>query len=376
VYNPKAPKKIFGGVNAETDQEAFEMTGRFLASLVTVLMVIMLALLATQSLAGQAATSRSPSAANATKRTPPRTPWGHPDLQGTWDNHSITPLERPERFAGREFLTREEAIALEKEAAQRNAEIDSRERAGTTGDVGTAYNEFWWDRPTNVVETLRTSLIVDPPDGKVPPLVPGARTRQGESELAYRPLRATGNFEGGRGADTWTDRSLWERCITQGLPRISSGAYNSNIEIVQSPDHVVIYNEMIHESRVVALNGRPHLDQNIRQYQGDSLGRWDGETLVVDTTNFSEKTNFRGSTSGLHMIERFTRLGPNLLKYQATFDDPTTWTRPWTAENVWRTSKGRIYEYECHEGNYGLTGILAGAREEERAAQASKQSPK
>ena len=345
------------------------MIGRCLASVGTVALVIVLASMSSRSLAGQVAPagSKTTSAPTATKWIPPRTPWGHPDLQGTWDNHSITPLERPARFAGREFLTREEAIELEKEAVRQNAEIDSRERAGTAADVGTAYNEFWWDRPTNVVQTLRTSLIIDPPDGKVPPLVPGARNRQGETELAHRPLRATGAFESGRGADTWTDRSLWERCITQGLPRISSAAYNSNVEIVQSAGYVVISYEMIHESRLVPLDGRPHLDQNVRQYQGDSRGRWDGDTLVVDTTNFSDKTNFRGATSGLHMIERFTRLGPDALRYQVTFEDPTTWTRPWTAENVWRTSRGRIYEYECHEGNYGMAGILAGAREEEKA---------
>jgi hypothetical protein len=299
--------------------------------------------------------------------TAPRTPWGHPDLQATWDNHSITPLERPARFAGRAFLTREEAIALEKEAAKQNADIDSRDNAGTERDVGTAYNEFWWDRPTNTVPTLRTSLVIDPPDGRIPPLVPPARDRQGDAELARRPLRATGGFEGGRGADSWTDRSLWERCITQGLPRVSSNAYNSNIEIVQSPDHVVIHYEMIHESRVVPLGPRPHLDPTIRQYLGDSRGRWEGQTLVVDTTNFSDKTNFRGATSGLHMVERFTRTAPDALRYQATFDDPSTWTRPWTVENIWLTSRGQIYEYACHEGNYGLAGILAGGREADKA---------
>ena len=299
----------------------------------------------------------------------PRTPWGHPNLQGTWDIHTITPLERPARFAGREFLTPEEAIELEKEAARQNAEIDSRANAGTAQDVGLAYNEFWWDRAVNVVETRRTSLIIDPPYGQVPPLVPAARDRQGEVERAYRPLRATGGFEGGRGADSWTDRSLWERCVTIGLPRVSNNTYNSNVEIIQGTDHVVIHYEMIHESRIVPLDGRPHLHPSVRQYLGDSRGRWEGDTLVVDTTNFSEQTNFRGSTTGLHMIERFTRIGPNALRYQVTFDDPTTWTRPWTVETVWRTSRGQVYEYACHEGNYGLVGILAGARVEEKAAQ-------
>jgi hypothetical protein len=298
----------------------------------------------------------------------PRTPWGHPNLQGTWDIHTITPLERPARFAGREFLTPEEAIELEKEAARQNADIDSRANAGTAQDVGLAYNEFWWDRATNVVETRRTSLIVDPPDGRVPPLVAAARDRQGEVERAHRPLRGTGGFEGGRGADSWTDRSLWERCLTIGLPRIANNTYNSNVAIVQGTDHVVIHYEMIHESRIVPLDGRPHLDSSVRQYLGDSRGRWEGDTLVIDTTNFSDRTNFRGSTTGLHMIERFTRIGPTALRYQVTFDDATTWTRPWTVETVWRISRGQVYEYACHEGNYGLPGILAGARAEEKAA--------
>ncbi len=297
---------------------------------------------------------------------PPRTPWGHPDLQGTWDNHSITPLERPGRFAGREFLTQEEVAELEKRAIQENT--DEARFGDKVRDVEAAYNDFWWDRATNVVKTHRTSLIVDPPDGKIPALVPEARNRQGEVELSYRPLRATGGFEAGRGADSWFDRSLWERCITQGLPRISSAAYNSNIQIVQGPDRVIILYEMIHEARVVPLDGSPHLDQRIRQYLGDSRGHWDGNTLVVDTTNFTDKTNFRGSTSGLHMIERFTRLDPDTINYEVTFDDPTTWTKPWTAAIPWRKSQGRIFEYACHEGNYGMTGILNGGREEEKAS--------
>ena len=299
--------------------------------------------------------------------TPPKTPWGHPDLQGIWDNHSITPLERPARFAGREFLTPEEAADLEKKAIEENsdeARFENPER-----DVEAAYNDFWWDRATNVVKTHRTSLIVDPPDGKIPALVPEARERQGEAELRYRPLRATGGFEAGRGADSWFDRSLWERCITQGLPRISSAAYNSNIRILQSSDRVVILYEMVHEARIIPLDKSPHLDPHVRQWLGDSRGHWEGDTLVVDTTNFTDQTNFRGSTSGLHMIERFTRLDPDTINYEVTFDDPTTWTRPWTAAIPWRKSRGQIYEYACHEGNYGMIGILNGGREEDKAAQ-------
>ncbi len=324
---------------------------------------VIAALLATgPALAGQ--TPNTPSAArqSARKTSGPRTPWGHPDLQGTWDNHTITPLERPERFAGRAFLTKKEAAALEKQAVAENTD---EARQAPDRDVNTAYNDFWWDRATTVVGTKRTSLVVDPEDGKIPPLTPQARQRQA-AEVDHRPLRATGGFEGGRGADSWYDRSLWERCITQGLPRISSNAYNSNIAIVQTPQYVVIHHEMIHESRVVPLDGRPHVDSRLRLWMGDSRGHWEGETLVVDTTNFSDQTNFRGSTTGLHMIERITRVAADVLKYEVTFDDPTTWTRPWSAENLWNKSQGEIYEYACHEGNYGMLGILRGARWEEK----------
>ena len=310
---------------------------------------------------GQAPTEGR-AAGSATARPAPRTPWGHPDLQGTWDNHTITPLERPDSFAGREFLTKEEAAALEKRAVEENT--DEARQAGDR-DVNTAYNDFWWDRATTVVGSGRTSLIIDPKDGKIPALTPEAKQRQAV-ELDRRPLRATGGFEAGRGADSWFDRSLWERCITQGLPRISSGAYNSNIALFQTPDHVVIHHEMIHESRIIPLDSRPHLNQNLRVWMGDSRGRWEGDTLVVDTTNFSDSTNFRGSTTGLHMVERFTRVAPDVLKYEVTFEDATTWTRKWTAENLWKSSQGQIYEYACHEGNYGMVGILRGARAEEK----------
>ena len=296
------------------------------------------------------------------KASGPRTPWGHPDLQGTWDNHTITPLERPAQFAGRQFLTREEAAALEKQAI-----VENTDEARQTGDrdVNTAYNDFWWDRATNVVGSKRTSLVVDPEDGRIPPLTPQARERQA-GEPQHRPLRATGGFEAGRGADSWDDRSLWERCITQGLPRISSNAYNSNIAIYQTPAYVVIHHEMIHESRIIPLDNRPHLDSKLRLWLGDSRGHFEGETLVIDTTNFSDRTNFRGSTTGLHMIERITRVAPDALKYEVTFEDPSTWTRAWTAENVWSRSQGEIYEYACHEANYGIVGILKGARAEEK----------
>ena len=317
--------------------------------------------------AARAAAKTTAPAKTAKAWTPPRTPDGQPDLQGTWTNHTITPLERPSALAGKEVLAEEEASALEEQAAERS-NADRGRQVGSDADVGLAYNEFWWDRATTVVDTKRTSLIVDPPDGKIPPLTPEAQERA-KAEPDRRPLRATGGFQGGRDAGSWLDRSLWERCITQGLPRISSNAYNSNIEIVQGPDYVVIHHEMIHEARVVPLDGRPHLDPRIRQYLGDSRGHWEGKTLVVDTTNFGDMTNFRGSTTGLHMVERFTRVDADTLNYEVTFDDPTTWTRPWTAAIPWKKSQGQIYEYACHEGNYGMTGILSGGRAEEKAAE-------
>ena len=292
-----------------------------------------------------------------------RTPSGQPSLQGIWDLHSITRLERPDEYAGREFLTAEEAAELERRA--RFETTDEARQEDIDRDLGQAYNDFWWDRATTVVPTLRTSLIVDPSNGKVPPLTPDAQARVAV-ERDHRPLRATGGFEGGRGADSWLDRSLWERCITQGLPRISGRAYNSNLKIVQTPDHVALLHEQVHEVRIIPLDGTPHLAQSIRQYMGDSRGRWDGETLVVETTNFGEQTNFRGATTGLRMVEEFTRVDAETLLYRVTFDDPTTWTSPWTAEIPWKATEGPIFEYACHEGNYGMTGTLTGGRAEDK----------
>ena len=291
--------------------------------------------------------------------TPARTVWGAPNLQGMWDLHTITPLERPEEFRDRAFLTEEDVTTLERAAL--NDATDEARPADSERDVGDAYNDFWWDRATTVVETRRTSLIVEPSDGRLPALTPEAEQREAV-ERSHRPLRATGRFEGGRGADTWADRSLWERCLTQGLPRLSIRAYNANVQIFQTPDYVAIHHEMIHETRLVPLDKSPHLHSGIRQWMGDSRGRWDGDTLVVDTTNFSDRTNFRGSTDGLHMVERFTRLDANTLLYEATFEDPTTWTRPWSAEHPLRTSPGPIFEYACHEGNYGMENLLTSGR--------------
>ena len=295
-----------------------------------------------------------------------QTPWGAPSLQGILDLHSVTPLERPDRFAGREFLTAEEAAEIEQAAVFET--LDEARQEDIDRDLGQAYNDFWWDRATSVVATRRTSLIVDPPDGKVPSWTTEAASRA-TVEQDRRPLRATGGFEGGRGDDTWLDRSLWERCVTQGLPRISSRAYNANLKIVQTPDHVALLHEQIHEVRLIPLDGTPHLTPAIRQYMGDSRGHWEGDTLVVETTNFGEQTNFRGSTTGLRMVERFTRADADTLLYRVTFEDPATWTRPWTAEIPWKSTEGPVFEYACHEGNYGMEGILNGGRALDREAQ-------
>jgi hypothetical protein len=282
-----------------------------------------------------------------------RTPWGDPDLQGVWSIATITPFERPSTLAGKPVLTEQEAAELEQQTLK-NTNQDRRDGAGTDADVARAYNDFWWDRGTKVVPTRQTSLVVDPPDGRVPAL-----TAEGQKTAAARAAR---------GYDSWEDRSLWERCITRGLPMVP-GPYNNNYQILQTPGFVVILHEMIHDARIIPLDGRPHVSQNIRQWFGDSRGRWEGNTLVVDTTNFTEKTNFRGSTHGLHLIERFTRVDANTVKYEFTIDDPTTFTRKWTAAIPMMSTDELLYEYACHEGNYGMVNLLSGARVQEKAAE-------
>jgi hypothetical protein len=281
-----------------------------------------------------------------------RTPDGQPDLQGIWSFATITPLERPDTYAGREFLTESEIAAANQEAATRG----DRRGATADADVAAAYNAFWWDRGKS---TGRTSLIVDPPDGKVPPLTPEARQR----EAALAAVRR------GRGpADSWEDRNLAERCIQyRPLPRLPTG-YNNNYQIFQTPGYVVLVIEMIHDHRIIPLDGRPHLGPGVRLLNGDSRGRWEGDTLVVETTNFTNRAPFQGARENLHLVERFRRVGPDTIDYQFTVTDPTTWTGSWTGVLPLRRIDGPIYEYACHEGNLGMEGILAGARAEEQAA--------
>jgi len=288
----------------------------------------------------------------------PRLSDGHPDLQGTWDFRSATPLERPARFEGREFMTPKEVAEYEQLALQRE---DGRPPDDARPVEEQSVHPVWWlDYGKKVVKTARTSLIVDPPDGKMPPQTAEARER-----LAAR--RAAARTHGP--ADSYENRSTFERCLTRGLPdQLLPGPYNNNLQIVQTPQHVVVMTEMIHEARIVPMDGRPHAAAAVRSWTGDPRGRWDGDTLVVDSTNFTDRTSFRGSGEHLHLVERFTRLDADTLEYRFTVEDPTTWTRPWTVAYPMTRTDAPVYEYACHEGNYGLRDILSGARYEERVA--------
>jgi hypothetical protein len=314
------------------------------------------------ALAGAAVVSLGAQSPPAAKPVPAKafaakTPWGDPDLQGVWDYKTITPLERPANFGDRQFLNDEEVARLESNAAKR---LDSPPDENTPANL--VHAPYMTDPGRKVDEDHRTSLIVDPPNGRIPPMTADAQ------------LRLTTRRAGGRdgGADGPENRSSLERCITWGLPTaILPGLYNNNIRILQGPGYVAITHEMVHDTRIVPLDGRPGLSSKMHQWFGDSRGHWEGNTLVVETANFSDKTNYRGSGATLHMVERFTRTGRNTVEYRLTVDDPTTWTKPWTVEEHMRTSEGDLYEYACHEGNYGLHNILEAARDEEKAAAAA-----
>jgi hypothetical protein len=342
------------------------MSHRFLASMGVVAVAIGVALLTPVPVAGQVQ-STVKAAATANTWTPPRTPDGRPDLQGVWDYRTITPLERPKELGTKQFFTDEEAAKFEKEENRRqNRDLIDSERGGLQYPPGgvVPYNEFWYDRGVKIAGSKRTSLIVDPPDGRLP-----AWTPEGQKLANLRAAAERDDQLGHPHADSWEDRPLQERCIV-GLnagPPMIPGAYNNNFQLFQTPKYVVILNEMVHSARVVPLDGSPH--GNIRQWKGDSRGHWEGDTLVVDTTNFKRETNLEGSSANTHLIERFTRTGASTLLYEFTVDDPAMWTKPWTAVVPMSKSEDPIYEYACHEGNYGMTGILAGARAEERAAE-------
>ena len=284
----------------------------------------------------------------------PRTPDGHPDLQGIWNNTTITPLERPRDLAGKAYFTPEEAAAYEKRVIQ-NRDAADPEAAGTVADP-----VVWWERGVHIVSTLRTSLIIDPPDGRLPGLLPEAQKRMQESRAYTRAHPADGP----------EDRSLQERCLVSNTtgPPMLSGPYNNNIQIVQTAGVVTMTIEMIHDARTIPMDGRPHLPQNLRMWMGDPRGHWDGDTLVVDSTNFTGKTRFRGSDENLHLVERFKLADRDTIIYQFTLDDPTAFPKPWTGELPMHRTEGRMYEFACHEGNVALEHMLSNARTAEKAA--------
>jgi hypothetical protein len=311
------------------------------------------------------AQSTKPSAA---KWTAARTPDGHPDLEGIWTTHTFTPLVRPARYAGQEFLTDKEAAELSTLLDQDDVDplaagifgaTDEERRKRVAQTDQTHYdNALWLTTPgMKPLSSNRTSLIYDPPDGKIPQMTPEALKRAAARRAAA-------------GFDSYENRPLQERCIiwTHEGPPMMPPPYNDVLQIMQTPGYVLVVRELATAPRLIPTDGRPHVSENIRLWGGDSRGRWDGDTLVVDTTNFTDKSAFQGSTAALHVVERFTRVSTDKINYQFTVDDPNTWTRPWSAEIPMLATNGPLYEYACHEANYGLVDILRGARFTERSA--------
>ena len=291
----------------------------------------------------------------------PRTLWGQPDLQGVWDFRSITPMERPEELGDQGFLTVEEAASLEQDAADRDARLweQGARRTEAGGNVG-AYNNFWMDRGLKAVGTRRTSLIVYPPNGRMPSLTPAGQQR----------ADARREYAGEHPADSWVDFSSGVRCILgfNAGPPFTPSAYNNNVQVFQTPDHVVIMTEMVNTARIVPLDGRPRLDPDVRQWSGDSRGYWEGDTLVIETRNFDDKRRWRNTTESMRLVERLTRVAADTLTYEFTVTDPETWRSPWTASVPLVLNPEPMFEYACHEGNYSMPGMLAGTRADEKAA--------
>ena len=311
----------------------------------------------------------------------PRTPWGHPDLQGMWDHRTITPLERPEELGDREFLTEEEAASQEQAVIDRNEYLLTRppETTSAGGNVdsradGTPgfYNNFWLDTGTRTVGTRRTSLVIDPPNGRLPAY----------SDAGRRKVERDREYQREHPADSWLDFDGTDRCLigVNNGPPILPAAYNQNLLVVQNEDWVLLVAEMIHTVRVIPLDGRPALPAHMRQWAGDARGRWEGDTLVVETANFVPErlwttANPMGrlrTTGELRLVERFTRIDADTLEYVATIDDPGIWNRPWTVSIPMLRTDEAMYEYACHEGNYSMPNMLAGERAREAAEAASR----
>jgi len=364
------------------------------------------AALSTKSLGAQAAQTPAQTPAKAPARaavTPPRTPDGHPDFQGLYDVATVTPLERPAEAGGRLVITNEEAAAAEAYDRQREAKDGAQisgdrgappaggERVATKtwleaveqfagGGTG-GYNRFWLEQGRQIIVIdgqKRSSILIDPPDGKVPPMKPEARQRNARLRAAsVDPSAGEAAVSGPPGAfDGPESRPLAERCLlgfnsTAGPPALPNYFYNNFKQIVQTRDTVMILNEMVHDARVVRIGGK-HVPPTIRSWMGDSIGWWEGDTLVVDTTNFTGKTQFNGSSDQLHVVERIRRVDANTLLYRFTVEDPSTWERAWTGEYPWKATTDRLFEYACHEGNYAMTNMLKGARLKEAEDSAKK----
>ncbi len=335
------------------------MANRILASSFTVVVALSLTL--------------APAAVHAQRTAEdaaPRTPWGAPDLNGVWDFRTLTPFERPQRLADQAFFTEEEAAQYE---ADRLAAFEVRDTIEPADGVGN-YNQFWFDPGDTVAATRQTSLVVDPPDGRVPALnATATATREAEMRAREGVNRHEPTYGGF--LDTLGDGMFAVRCILgfNSGPPMTPGGYNQNVQVFQTEDHVVLLNEMVHSSRVIPLDGRSHLPDDVPQWMGDSRGRWEGDTLVVETRNFLRETSFRRgvTTSALNLTERFTRVSEGTLMYDVTVEDPNAWDRPWTYRIPMTTNEQPIFEYACHEGNYGLYNIMAGAREKEAGMEAA-----
>ena len=299
------------------------------------------------------------------KWTLPRTAWGTPDLRGVWDFRTITPLERPQQFGAKKVLTAEEAAEFRTQELQRlNKDRRPSDGISVEQDLGNAYNQFWWDYGNELTEDHRSSLIVDPADGRIPALTPVARERYDAMEAAKtRPPNGP------------EDRGVWERCILgfNAGPPYSPSAYNNNVHIFQTPGYVALLVEMVNDARIVPLDRRPHLPHSIRQWRGDARGHWAGDTLVVESKNFTDKTSFLGSGRNMRLIERFTRVGPDRLLYEYTIDDPESFTETWTAAIPMKKTDLPMFEYACHEGNYSMVIMLEAARAAEREATPSQE---
>lgn len=286
-----------------------------------------------------------PSVAWAQTDDPPewRTPWGHPDLQGVWDYRTMTPLQRPRDLGDQAVFTEAEAEAYRARELEGRADYEA---------APTVHAPFWLDYGTTLTEDRRTSLIVDPPDGRIP------------AYTAVAEARARGRRAGRGRSHGVEDRSIGERCILgfNAGPPMTPSAYNNNVLVLQTPDTIVLHNEMVHEVRIVPLDGRPYLPGTVRQIRGDSRGRWEGRTLVIETVNFTDRTAFMGSGAQMRLVERLTRVDEDTLRYEYTVHDTESFVRPWSVALPMKRSDARMFEFACHEGNYGLRNILRAAR--------------